>query len=1044
MLYSKTLALTGALLATGSTHAQDTTITTTNTTQWPLHNDGLTTLVEWDHYSFKVNGERLFVFSGEFHYWRFPVPELWRDLLEKVRAAGFNAFSIYGHWGYHSPSAEGPLDFTTGAHDFTPIMDLAGELGLYMIVRPGPYVNAETNGGGFPPWVTTGEYGGLRDDDPRYTAAWAPYWGNMSGLIAPHLITNGGNVILFQVENELGEQWDKVSTRTPDAAADEYMRLLEEAARAGGIDVPFTHNDPNMKTYSWSSDFSNVTGNVDVVGLDSYPSCWSCDLSECTGTNGEYVAYQVVDYDDYFASFSPTQPNFMPEFQGGSYNPWAGPEGGCPSDLGADFANMFYRNLIYQRVTALSLYMVFGGTNWGWLAFSLVATSYDYSSPVSENREIGDKYYETKLLTMFTRVAKDLAKTERLGNDTSFSVNKAITTAELRNPDTDAAFYVSMHLDSTSSTLETFGLNVTTSKGTKSIPQYGGSITINGHQAKILPTDFKFGSKNLLYSTAEVLTYAVLAGKEVLAVWVPTGESGELVVEGVSSASLAKTTANTTSTTVSIIPGNSSVAINWANTGGLTAVNLADGSQVVILDRPAAYVFWAPTLGNDPMYPENNTVLVQGPYLVRSASISANTTLQLTGDIDNSTQTITIFAPSISSVTWNGKPLTITSKDGNMLTGTVQGPPAFTLPPLGPWKWHDSLPEIQPNYTTSPAVWTTADHTNTSNPSPPASNNPVLYLDDYHIHVGNSIYRATFPSTASPPSGVYLNITGGTAFGYSVWLNSVFIGSYLGSSADATGTVDFSFANATLTTGGNDNILVVVMDNSGHDEGSDAIIPRGIWNATLTGNGTYSFTDWKIAGTAGGEANIDPIRGVYNEGGLYAERVGTHLPGYPDRSWPSTSSNSSRNSSTTTTSLVVPGAGIRVFRTVVPLSVPAGLDVSISFRFSAPGDGSSSSTFVPTVAGYSNRVRALLFVNGYQYGRFNPYIGNQINFPVPTGILDYNGDNTVVVTVWSQSAGGTEVRLGWDLEYVHTTGYDMGFDAEYLRPGWTSDRLVYA
>lgn len=1038
MLFSKALALTWALFTTTVlSQAQDTdtdTTTTATTTQWPLHNNSLTTLVEWDHYSFKVNGQRLFVFSGEFHYWRFPVPELWRDLLEKVRAAGFNAFSIYGHWGYHSPS-DGVLDFSTGAHDFTPILTLAQELGLYVIVRPGPYVNAETNAGGFPLWVTTGEYGTLRDNDPRYTAAWAPYWGNISSLIAPHLITNGGNVILFQIENELGEQWEDVATKTPNTAVDEYMQLLEDAARANGIDVPLTHNNPNMKTYSWSKDFSNVTGNVDVVGLDSYPSCWSCNLSECTGTNGKYVAYQVVNYDDYFADFSPTQPNFMPEFQGGSYNPWAGPEGGCPSDLGVDFANMFYRNLIYQQVTAVSLYMVFGGTNWGWLAFSLVATSYDYSSPVSENREIGDKYYETKLLTMFTRVAKDLAKTERLGNDTSYSDNEAITTAELRNPDTDTAFYVTMHLDSTSSTVETFSLNVNTSQGMISIPQYGGSVAINGHQAKILPTDFKFGSKNLLYSTAEVLTYAVLDGKEVLAVWVPTGESGELVVEGVVSASLAKSTANTTSTTVSIIPGNSSVAINWSNSGGLTVINLADGAQVVILDRPSAYVFWAPSLGNDPMYPENNTVFVQGPYLVRSASISPEDTLQLTGDIEDSTQSITIFAPPVSSVTWNGKPLTITSKDGNMLTATVQGPSTFTLPSLGPWKWHDSLPEIQSNYSTSPGVWTTADHTNTSNPSPPATNNPVLYLDDYHIHVGNSIYRATFPSTASPPSGVYLNITGGTAFGYSVWLNSAYIGSYLGASTSATGTVEFSFANATLAPEQSDNILVVVMDNSGHDETSSATKPRGIWNATLIGEGQNTFTDWKIAGTAGGEANIDPTRGVYNEGGLYAERVGMHLPGYPDEQWPSTSNS---------TTLAVPGAGIRVFRTVVPLSVPAGLDVSISFLFSAPGNGSSSSTFVPTKAGYSNQVRALLFVNGYQYGRFNPYIGNQINFPVPTGILDYNGDNTIVVTVWSQSGEGVEVKLGWDLEYVHTTGYNMSFDAKSLAPGWTSDRLVYA
>lgn len=230
------------------------------------------------------------------------------------------------------------------------------------------------------------------------------------------------------------------------------------------------------------------------------------------------------------------------------------------------------------------------------------------------------------------------------------------------------------------------------------------------------------------------------------------------------------------------------------------------------------------------------------------------------------------------------------------------------------------------------------------------------------------------------------------------------------------------------------------MDNSGHDETTGATNPRGIWNATLLGSGgeaggQYSFSGWKIAGTAGGESNIDPVRGPYNEGGLYAERVGAHLPGYPDEDWTPASSSSSA------TTLAVPGAGIRAFRTVVPLSVPAGLDVSVSFQLSAPGNGSTSGTFVSE---YTNQARVLLFVNGYQYGRFNPYIGNQINFPVPTGILNYNGDNTIVVTVWSQSAQGAEVEVGWDLEYVHTTGYDMSFDAGYLRPEWTRDRLAYA
>ncbi|KAB5543083.1 family 35 glycosyl hydrolase [Coniochaeta sp. 2T2.1] len=1011
-------------------------------TQWPLRSDGLTDLVEWDHYSFLVNGQRLFVFSGEFHYWRFPVPELWKDLLEKVKAAGFNAFSIYNHWGYHEPSP-GVLDFETGAHNFTSILELAKELGMYMIVRPGPYVNAETNAGGFPLWLTTGAYGELRTSDPLYTNAYKKYWSEIAKVFEPHLITNGGNVVLYQIENELNGQWKDINKKIPNPPVADYMQDLEDVARASGIDIPLTHNAPNMFGYSWSKDFSNETGNVDVVGLDSYPSCWSCNLSECTSTNGAYVAYQVADYVGYFEKQSPTQPNFMPEFQGGSYNPWGGPEGGCPGDIGADFANLFYRNLIYQRVTAISLYMLFGGTNWGWLAAPVVASSYDYSSPVSENRAIGSKYYETKLLTLFTRSAKDLAKTNRLGNGTSYTNNPAITASELRNPDNSAAFYVTMHTTSSSGTLETFKLNVNTSEGLLTIPQYEEAITINGHQSKIIVTDFNFGNKTLLYSTAEVLTHAYIDKKEILVLWLPAGESGEFAISGATSGK--ETSADgKTSSSVKFHARSNNVTVSYTQAAGMTVVDLDDGTRVVLLDRQAAYKFWVPTLSNDPLVPENDTVLVQGPYLVRTAAMNkATKTLELTGDSEASDKALYVFAPkSACSVSWNGKKLAITGSNGGLLKASFEPPGTYQLPALGGWMSHDSLPEISSDYNASSSGWVDATKTTTPNEQKPDPNNPVLYVDDYGIHVGNHIYRATFPTTSSPPNGVKLNITGGNAFGYSAWVNSKYIGSYLGLSYNGIGAIDLSFANATLNTDGKDNIIVVVLDNSGHDLRGAATDPRGITNATLlgpsdrsTGGAGYKFTSWKIAGTAGGEKNIDPMRGPLNEGGLYAERIGAHLPGFPDDDW-----QVEKHIST----LAVSGVGIKVFRTVVPLHVPDGVDVSVSFRLTAPGNSGNSSTFAPTVEGYSNRVRVLLFVNGYQYGRFNPYIGNQVDFPVPPGILDYDGDNTIAVTVWSQSAEGAEVKVEWNLDYVHASSFDMKFDGAYLRPGWTRDRLSYA
>jgi hypothetical protein len=519
-----------------------------------------------------------------------------------LTSTSFNTFSIYTSWGYHSASPDA-LDFTNGGHNLTSIMTLAKELGMYLIIRPGPYVNAEANAGGFPLWLTTGEYGSLRNDDERYTEAWKPYWNEISSIIEPHLITNGGNVIIFQIENELNGQWKDIDDRELNPPIANYMQLLQDSARQSGIDVPLAHNAPNMNGYSWSNDFSNETGNVDVVGLDSYPSCWSCNLSECTGTNGEYVPYKTIEYFTYFTVQSPSQPNFMPEFQGGSYNPWGGPQGGCPTDIGVDFANLFYRNLIYQRVTAISLYMLFGGTNWGHSACPVVASSYDYSSPVKENRALWDKYYETKLLVLFTRVAHDLTHTDRVGNGTEYTTNSYITTAELRNPETNAAFYVTMHRDSTSGTREVFKLKVDTSEGPLTVPRYGNAITLNGHQSKILVTDFRFGKKTLLYSTAEVLSYSVIDGKEVLALWLPEGEAGEFKIKGRSKAKVLRASGDS----LILHEEKDGVTVSYVQSSGMNIVELGGGARVLMLDREAAYGFWVPTLDNNPAAPEGNT-----------------------------------------------------------------------------------------------------------------------------------------------------------------------------------------------------------------------------------------------------------------------------------------------------------------------------------------------------------------------------------------------------------------------------------------------------
>ena len=167
-----------------------------------------------------------------------------------------------------------------------------------------------------------------------------------------------------------------------------------------------------------------------------------------------------------------------------------------------------------------------------------------------------------------------------------------------------------------------------------------------------------------------------------------------------------------------------------------------------------------------------------------------------------------------------------------------------------------------------------------------------------------------------------------------------------------------SFANATLNSNSS-NVLFVIQDHMGKDQTSGATNARGIYNATLIGGG--NFTSWKVAGKAGGGKNIDPMRGTYNEGGLHAERLGWHLPGFDDSTWKSGSPQTS-----------LTDAGAKFYRTVVPLDLPRGVDASLGFVFSSPT---------------ATKVRVQLYVNGYMFAKYIPHIGNQVVFPGKFEIL---------------------------------------------------------
>lgn len=241
------------------------------------------------------------------------------------------------------------------------MFDMAKEAGLYVIARPGPYCNAETNGGGFALWTSDGSGGKYRTSDETYRKAWSEWITEVGAIIAKNQITNGGPVILAQIENELQEtRYDPKDTLVV------YMEQLKTAFRSAGVIVPLTHNEKGFRSKSWSTDYQNVGGAVDVYGLDSYPGGMSCTNPD-TGFNLPRTYYQ------WFQEVAFTQPAYLPEFEGGWFQPWGGFFfDQCQAEQSPEFADVYYKGVIAQRVTLLNLYMAYGGTNWGHSAAPVV------------------------------------------------------------------------------------------------------------------------------------------------------------------------------------------------------------------------------------------------------------------------------------------------------------------------------------------------------------------------------------------------------------------------------------------------------------------------------------------------------------------------------------------------------------------------------------------------------------------------------------------------------------------------------------------------
>lgn len=279
-----------------------------------------------------------------------PVPDLWVDVFQKIKALGYNGASFYVDWAL----LEGkPGSYREeGVFSLKPFFKAAQEAGIYLIARPGPYINAEASGGGFPGWIQRIN-GTLRTSATDFLKATDHYAASVGKSIAAAQITNGGPVILVQPENEYTVATSSIKP-FPDPV---YMQYVEDQLRNAGIVVPLINNDASPKGY-------NAPGQpapVDIYGYDGYPLGFDC-ANPTVWQDGRLP----TNWGDLHKQQSPTTPHSIIEFQGGSFDPWGGPGWDkCSVLVGAEFERVFYKNLYSFGVTIFNVYMTFGGTNWG-------------------------------------------------------------------------------------------------------------------------------------------------------------------------------------------------------------------------------------------------------------------------------------------------------------------------------------------------------------------------------------------------------------------------------------------------------------------------------------------------------------------------------------------------------------------------------------------------------------------------------------------------------------------------------------------------------
>lgn len=316
--------------------------------------DGATTPESFkvEHGQFLLDGKPFQILAGEMHPARIPRP-YWKQRIQMAKAMGLNAVSVYVFWNALEPEP-GKFNFS-GENDIPAFVKLCKKEGLYVILRPGPYVCAEWEFGGYPYWLLNIQGLTVRSNNIPFLHQTGQYLDELGKRLHNLQITHGGNILMVQVENEYGS-YGKDKT---------YMEAIRNQLIHAGFDTPF-----------YVAEGGSQLANAWIPGT-------------VAGNNGGSWPDVVQTTDRY----TPGGPYFVPEFYPGWLDHWAEPFQKTNGDVNG------FANLVQNKVS-VSIYMFHGGTNFGFMNGSNYdgklqpsITSYDYDAPLDEGGKPNAKFF---------------------------------------------------------------------------------------------------------------------------------------------------------------------------------------------------------------------------------------------------------------------------------------------------------------------------------------------------------------------------------------------------------------------------------------------------------------------------------------------------------------------------------------------------------------------------------------------------------------------------------------------------------------------------